>query len=63
MHTRFEQELDIPLPEMVFPESFLKVEHVSGAVMEFRALDALRLVNSEEEPLKVAAADEWRKQR
>lgn len=60
--TRFDQELQLPLPEMVFPENNLKLEHESGLVLEFLALDALRLVNSSEDPLKVAVAEEWCKQ-
>ena len=61
---RFEQELDLPsLPEMVFPESRLRLEHESGAVLEFIALEALKLVNPSEDPLKVAVAEEWTRQR
>ena len=48
---------------MVFPESGLKLQHDSGVVLEFCTLDALRLVNATEEPLKVAAAEEWSKPR
>jgi len=48
---------------MVFPESFLRLEHVSGVVLEFQALEALKLVNDTEEPIKIAAAEEWGKQR
>lgn len=63
---RFEKELSIPsLPEMVFPESSLRLEHESGAVLEFLSLEALKLVNSAELPptLKVATADQWSRQR
>lgn len=62
---RFEQDLELPsLPEMVFPESCLRLEHVvSGVVLEFLALDALRPVNAKEDLLKVAAAEEWSRQR
>ena len=63
MRIRFDQELDLPLPEMVFPESCLKVEHTCGVSLQFLTLDALRLVNSQEDPLKVAAAEEWERQR
>lgn len=63
MYIRFSQELDLTLPEMVFPESCLKLEHESGAALEFMALDALRLVNNREDPLKVAAAEEWERLR
>lgn len=61
---RYEQELELPsLPEMVFPDSRLKLTHQSGAALEFLALDALKRVNPSEDPLKVAVAHEWRKQR
>lgn len=48
---------------MVFPESFLELEHESGCVLSFVTLDALQLINSTEEPLKVAAAKDWVKTR
>ena len=60
---RFEQELELPsLPEMVFPESGLKLTHQSGVGLEFLALDALRRVNPSEDPLKVSMAEEWSRQ-
>ena len=63
--SRFEQDLELPsLPEMVFPGSSLRLEHMeSGMVLEFLALDALRPVNAKEDLLKVAAAEEWSRQR
>lgn len=61
---RFDQDLELPsLPEMVFPESTLRLEHESGAVLEFLALDALKPVNPSEDLLKVAVAEEWTRQR
>ncbi len=48
---------------MVFPASSLRLEHESGVVLEFLALDALKRVNPSEDPLKVAMAEEWTKQR
>ena len=66
MIDRFEKELSLPsLPEMVFPESGLRLEHESGGVLEFLSLEALKLVNSTELPptLKVATADQWSQQR
>lgn len=58
---RFSHELLLPsLPEMVFPENRLQVEHgESGCGLEFSALEALRLVQVSGDPLKVAAAEEW----
>lgn len=48
---------------MVFPESILELDHESGVVLSFVTLDALKLINSTEEPLKVAAAENWVKTR
>ncbi len=48
---------------MVFPESRLELEHECGCVLTFITLDALKLINSTEEPLKVAAAEDWVKTR
>ena len=56
--------MELPsLPEMVFPRSTLRLEHESGAVLEFLALEALKLVNPSEDLLKVAVAEEWTRQR
>ncbi len=61
---RYGHELNLPsLPEMVFPESRLELEHECGCVLSFITLDALKLINSTEEPLKVAAAEDWVKTR
>ena len=54
---RYSQELDLPsLPEMVFPETTLELEHESGCVLSFVTLDALKPIDTTQEPLKVAAA-------
>lgn len=61
---RFGRELSLPsLPEMVFPRNCLRVVHASGCALEFCALEALRLVDCHQEPLKVAAAEEWGRSR
>ncbi|XP_046848958.1 TIP41-like protein [Xenia sp. Carnegie-2017] len=61
---RFTAELKLPsLPEMVFGDNCLCVQHQSGFGLEFNALDALRLVNSEQDLLKVACAEDWQKSR
>lgn len=65
---RFSHELSLPaLPEMVFPESWLRVELEGvgppGCAMEFNALGALKMVDATAEPVKVAAAAEWGKTR
>ena len=48
---------------MVFPDSWLRVDHVSGCGLVFCALDALRKVDTAADSLKVAAADDWRQSR
>ena len=48
---------------MVFGDNCLCVQHQSGFGLEFNALDALRLVNSEQDLLKVACAEDWQKSR
>ena len=62
---RFRRELQaLPaLPEMVFPDSWLRLDHVSGCGLAFYALDALRRVDATGDPLKVAAAEDWSKSR
>lgn len=47
------------LPDMVFYNNFLKLQHKDGATIEFNALDALKLVDETKDPLRVAVADEW----
>ena len=62
---RFRRELQtLPaLPEMVFSDSWLRLDHVSGCGLAFYALDALRRVDTTRDTLKVAAADDWSKTR
>lgn len=58
------QHLGIPaLPEMVFGDSVLRIEHVNGSGIEFNALDALRRVDTKQDSIKVAAAEQWQKLR
>ncbi|RUP49383.1 TIP41-like family-domain-containing protein [Jimgerdemannia flammicorona] len=54
--------LGIPLPEMIFGNNHLTLEHERGFRLEFRALDALKRVDStsgSSEMIKVAYAEEW----
>ncbi|XP_028414892.1 TIP41-like protein [Dendronephthya gigantea] len=61
---RFTSELKLPsLPEMVFGDNCLRIQHEVGFGLEFNALDALRLVDSERDLMKVACADAWQKSR
>ena len=48
---------------MVFPDSWLRLDHETGCGLGFYALDALRRVDATRDPLKVAAAEEWGKTR
>ena len=63
--SRFSRELaGLPsLPEMVFPDSCLLLEHESGCGLRFSALEALRRVDTTGDQLKVAAAEVWGKTR
>lgn len=59
------KSIGIPIPEMIFGDNFVAVEHVeSGWTMEFNARDALdRVSKTEEGMLQVAIADAWKKDR
>jgi type 2A phosphatase activator TIP41 len=48
---------------MVFGDNCLRIEHQAGFGLEFNALDALRLVDSERDLMKVACAEDWQKSR
>ncbi|XP_035796348.1 TIP41-like protein [Anopheles albimanus] len=57
-------QLELPhLPDMVFHRNVLRLCHSSGAVLEFRPIDALKRVRNEKPELKVACSDEWRESR
>ena len=58
---RFEAELCIPqFPEMIYDKNILRIDHASGFSLEFNALNALKLVNSQHGPsFKVDGAAEW----
>lgn len=61
---RYEKELDLPqLPEMTFASNMLKLSHAKGFSMEFNALDALKLVDSKNDTMKVAVAEDWQESR
>lgn len=45
---------------MVFPNNNLSVQHESGVGIEFWALEALKMVDTEHESVHVAGAEEWR---
>ena len=57
---RYRHELKLPdLPEMVFPDSELSLQHETGVGIRFVALDALKCVDTRSDPLKVAVAKKW----
>lgn len=57
-------ELHIPsLPEMVFEDNILRIQHFSGFEFKFNATDALRCVSSYQGMLKGACAEEWEESR
>ncbi|XP_068187448.1 TIP41-like protein [Antennarius striatus] len=57
---RLAEEMNMPsLPEMLFGENVLRIQHASGYGIEFNATDALRRVNNMEDAVKVACAQEW----
>ncbi|VDI22304.1 type 2A phosphatase activator TIP41 [Mytilus galloprovincialis] len=61
---RFESQLELPqVPEMVFADNLLRLEHSAGFGLEFNALDALKLVDPRNDLLKVAVSDAWRQAR
>ena len=55
------KELGIPVPEMIFGDNMIAVEHLaSGWRLEFNAFDALDLVDkTDKNMLKVAYSNEW----
>ena len=61
---RFENSLLIPsVPEMIFADNKLRLEHAGGFGIEFNALDALKKVDPEHDTIKVAEAAEWQNAR
>ncbi|TRY94816.1 hypothetical protein DNTS_029840 [Danionella cerebrum] len=61
---RLAEEMKMPsLPEMLFGDNVLRIQHVDGFGVEFNAIDALKCVNNLRECVKVACAEEWRESR
>ncbi|RKF76246.1 TIP41-like protein [Golovinomyces cichoracearum] len=59
------EKLDIPVPEMIFGDNFISIEHIaSGWHLKFTAFDALsRVDKTDKKMLKVAYSQEWSKNR
>lgn len=61
---RLADEMNMPsLPEMLFGDNVLRIQHSDGYGIEFNANDALRRVNNMEDVVKVACAQEWQESR
>jgi len=62
--SRLAEEINMPsLPEMLFGDNVLRIQHTDGYGIEFNAIDALRRVNNMEDAVKVACAQEWQESR
>ncbi|XP_064617649.1 LOW QUALITY PROTEIN: TIP41-like protein [Liolophura sinensis] len=60
----FESSLRLPqVPEMIFADNVLRIQHDDGFGLEFNALDALRRVDADHDPLKVAVSEAWKEAR
>lgn len=61
----FHEKLTIPIPEMIFGDNFVALEHIqSGWTLEFNAFDGLdRVSKTEEGMLQVAYSEEWKRDR
>jgi type 2A phosphatase activator TIP41 len=57
-------QLELPqVPEMIFAENVLSLQHSGGFGIEFNALDALKLVDPHMDHLKVAVSQAWKEAR
>ncbi|XP_077198148.1 TIP41-like protein [Paroedura picta] len=61
---RLAEELHMPcVPEMMFGDNILRIQHENQFGIEFNAVDALRCVNNFQGVVKVACAEEWQESR
>ncbi|MBN3297959.1 TIPRL protein, partial [Amia calva] len=61
---RLAEEMHMPsLPEMLFGDNVLRIQHTDSFGIEFNAIDALRCVNNLQDSVKVACAQEWQESR
>lgn len=61
---RLAEELHMPcVPEMMFGDNILRIQHECLFGIEFNATDALKCVNNSQGMLKVACAEEWQESR
>lgn len=60
----YNRELKIPhLPEMVFASNKLIITHISGGIIEFNCLDALKTVSTIRPLIKVSCSEAWQESR
>lgn len=58
------EKLGIAVPEMIFGDNYVSIEHESGWGIQFNAFDALdRVDKTGEKRLKVAYSKEWHRSR
>lgn len=58
------EKLGIAVPEMIFGDNYVSIEHESGWCIQFNAFDALdRVDKTGEKRLKVAYSKEWHRTR
>ncbi|XP_051764141.1 TIP41-like protein isoform X1 [Ctenopharyngodon idella] len=61
---RLAETMHMPaLPEMLFGDNVLRIQHTDGFGIEFNAIDALKRVNNMQDSVKVACAQEWQESR
>ncbi|XP_077360333.1 TIP41-like protein [Festucalex cinctus] len=61
---RLTEELNLrALPEMLFGDNVLRIQHNDGFGIEFNAIDALKRINNSDDTLQVACAQQWQESR
>jgi len=61
---RLSEEMNMPaLPEMLFGDNVLRIQHQDGYGIEFNAIDSLKRVNNLSDSVQVACAQEWQQSR
>ena len=54
------QQFELPhLPDMLFSNNRVEISHKSGASLQFLPLEALKLVNAQEDLLRVSYSKDW----
>ncbi|XP_019731803.1 TIP41-like protein isoform X2 [Hippocampus comes] len=61
---RLTEELNLPaLPEMLFGDNILRIQHCDGFGIEFNAIDALKRIHNTDDTVQVACAQQWQESR